>query len=570
MKVPAFCIVETAAMSQQSHIQDAQDFEQPELPQDPPSVETRRRSGWAIWAGSAATHGAALALMALIYTTVAKEETVVLPPIRTTVIPASPKADLKADPVTSENQDIKLPEITDVVQPITPVDLVVVDPGDESLAESQLPKGDKSAETDVAMSFTSGVQMAIGAGNDSAGKFGDIYGKRGKRGKRGPIGAPAYAPPVVERALAWFKRHQSPDGRWDADGYYLNCTAGGVKCEPGKDQPGDTDIATTAYAILTYLGDGYDHQTPNKYRSVVKRGLEFLINSQKPDGLLGQRNYEHAIATMALAQAYGMVPDPWLRAPTQKAVDIILARQNRDSAAQAPYDRLGWDYVNATDRNDASITGWNVMALKAAMVAGLKIDEGLSGSKVWLDRSWKAANTGKPWCADTNKLDPYKGISRFGYVWKASDNSVEMVDWDAANNRPTSIDNHDLAPVGLMCSVFLGHRAGDPMLESLGNYVAQFHMPTTWPCNTYYLYYNTLGMYQLGGERWDRWAKQVLPMLRDSQRLDEDSCYAGSWDWVGTKFHGNDTGRVLSTAYAALSMQVYWLYEKTNNAKKKG
>ncbi len=553
-------------MSQQPTIHDEADFahqagDEPEIPQQ--ATEKPHRAGWAIWAGSAATHGAALTLMALIYVTASKEQdSFDGPPINSPVIPV---ADRPIPPPTTkitENLDIQLPTVADEIQPITPVDLIVEDPGDESDSDvSQLPKGDKSAQTDVAMSFTSGTFMAIGSGSNSAGKFGDAYGKRGKRGRKGPDGAPQFTRRVTDAALNWFKRHQSPDGRWDADGYFQNCTDG-VKCEPGKNQSGDTDIATTAYAILSFLGDGYDHQTPNTHRKVVKKGLEFLITSQKPDGLLGERNYEHAIATMALAQAYGMVPDPWLREPTQKAVSVILARQNRDASATAPYDRLGWDYSAATGRNDASVTGWNVMALKAAMVAGLKVDEGLTGSKAWLDRSWKASNTGKPWCASTDALDPYTGITRFAYVWKAGDANVEIAEWDAANKRPASIDSKDMAPVGLMSAVFLGHRAGDPMLESLGNYVSQHHTPKSWPCNTYSLYYSTLGLYQLGGERWQRWAKDVLPMLAAAQRQDE-SCLNGSWDWEGTKFHGNDTGRVLSTAYAALSMQVYWLYERT-------
>ena len=50
----------------------------------------------------------------------------------------------------------------------------------------------------------------------------------------------------------------------------------------------------------------------------------------------------------------------------------------------------------------------------------------------------------------------------------------------------------------------------------------RFHQPTAWPCNNYYLYYNTLGMFQVGGERWEKWAKQVLTLLKaESQSVAE-------------------------------------------------
>jgi hypothetical protein len=539
-----------------------------EQPPQPADDQRAKGIGAAMWVGSAVTHASALALMGLIYWSVADETRIELPPATSRVMPELAKPKPTETVPVCDNQNVVLPEVSDVVEPVTTIDAPPAEDQGDIEAPADLPpmvKGDASAVSDMNMGSTL-FFAAIGANSGAPGKIGGVYDRRGKRGLRGRSGAPRICELGVSNALRWFKRHQSPNGMWDADGYFLNCSQDGAKCEPGKNQSGDTDVATTSYAVLCFLGDGYDQATPSTYRNVVRKGVQWLIANQKPDGLLGARNYEHAIATMALAQAYGMAPEPWLREPTKKAVDVILARQNRDAAAQAPYDRLGWDYTTPNGRNDASVTGWNVMALKAAMIAGLDVGEGISGSKAWLERSWKAANTDKPWCASTSKLDPYKGISRFGYAWKAGSNEVEISGWNAAGQRPQSIASQDLAPVGLMCAAFLGHQAGDPMLESLANYVSLFHQPTAWPCNTYYLYYNTLGMFQVGGERWERWAKQVLPLLHNAQRRDE-GCLEGSWDWQGTQFHGSDTGRLLSTSYACLSMQVYWIYEKTQGKK---
>ncbi len=57
----------------------------------------------------------------------------------------------------------------------------------------------------------------------------------------------------------------------------------------------------------------------------------------------------------------------------------------------------------------------------------------------------------------------------------------------------------------MVCAEFLGHRSGDIMLETLGNHVVENQTPQKFPTNTYYLYYlyyNTMGVFQLGGKRW--------------------------------------------------------------------
>ena len=63
-------------------------------------------------------------------------------------------------------------------------------------------------------------------------------------------------------------------------------------------------------------------------------------------------------------------------------------------------------------------------------------------------------------------------------------------------------------------------------------------------------------MYQLGGERWQRWNKALQAALLDDQNGQGD--LAGSWDpkciWGG---YG---GRVYSTAMSALCLEVYYRF----------
>ena len=92
------------------------------------------------------------------------------------------------------------------------------------------------------------------------------------------------------------------------------------------------------------------------------------------------------------------------------------------------------------------------------------------------------------------------------------------------------------------------------MLDSLINTITDEQIPAAYPCNTYYLYYNTLATFQYGGEPWKKWNMQVRELLVDAQHGSESGCFHGSWDFEGTKFHGHETGRLLSTAYCCLAL----------------
>lgn len=73
----------------------------------------------------------------------------------------------------------------------------------------------------------------------------------------------------------------------------------------------------------------------------------------------------------------------------------------------------------------------------------------------------------------------------------------------------------------------------------------------------YYLYYGTLGMYQMGGKRWETWnAGFSMPLVDRQVRQGK---YAGSWEPAGTQFGGHG-GRVYVTCMYTLCLEVYYRY----------
>jgi len=550
------------------------DDQQPEeiledLPQDANSEETNKKGRLIGWGASAAVHAGAIAFMAVIVFA-AKELEKETPPVRVATIDAPPpKEDKKKEERTIlDKVTLDVESESDTPSPVTALDVPVdVSAERETDSPSETPKGREEAVADSEMGG-SGAFMAIGAGGGSAGMFGSRTGG-GKKRAVGKHGGSKGSESAVDASLRWFKRHQSPDGSWVASSYWKNCTEG-QKCEPGVDYPtGDCTVAMTGYALLCFLGAGYDHKTPSKYKDTVKKGISYLVTAQKPDGSFGKdaRNYEHPVATMAMAECYAMTQDAELKDKTQKGINLILARQNVEAAVGADKakvsgsgsGKLGWDYKDPSTRNDASVTGWNVMALKSGLAAGLNIGSGMEGAKNWLEKSWRASNFAK---VKDNAGVEYK-------AWKditAYDQSRFTYHWDTGVDD--KVGGHlDLASVGLVCGVFVGRTAGDPMIESLANWVMANQLPKAYPCDTYYMYYNTLAIFQVGGEKWKTWNDSVRDILVKSQRKSDD-CFDGSWD-NGKMHSGAEVGRVLHTAYNTLCLEVYYRYAQVHADDKK-
>lgn len=155
----------------------------------------------------------------------------------------------------------------------------------------------------------------------------------------------------IEPALAWLKRAQSDDGRWD-------------------------DVGATGLALLAFLGASYADWGAQPYARSVRRGLRFLTVSQRRDGRIGTRLGDHAIATLALCEAYTMTRNPRYRRPAQCALDYAAFARNPAGV---------WGRAPRGGKTSTLVTGWMVMALKAGSFAGLSIDpSALAGARDWM------------------------------------------------------------------------------------------------------------------------------------------------------------------------------------------
>jgi len=130
---------------------------------------------------------------------------------------------------------------------------------------------------------------------------------------------------AVDRALQWLASRQQPDGRWHGKRFGPD---GGPRDAPARAR---VDTAVTGLSLLCFLAAYHTHDDDGPYRRVVATGLDRLVGEQGDDGSLMARESmcSHGIATIALAEAYGMTNDPALRDPLQRAVDFIYDARDR-------------------------------------------------------------------------------------------------------------------------------------------------------------------------------------------------------------------------------------------------
>jgi hypothetical protein len=327
---------------------------------------------------------------------------------------------------------------------------------------------------------------------------------------------------AVERALLWLAKHQDLDGRWDAatgapgdDDFTVHCPPGDI-CS-GACYYWEADTAMTGLALLSYLGAGYTHRE-GKHAATVDKGLKFLLATQKPDGDLRGESvavgmYCHAMASLALCEAYALTGDPALRGPAERAVTFIVKSRATDNMA--------WRYEPRARSGDTSILGWIILVLKSAKETGIAVpSETRSGAIRWLTLISEGRRGGLAMYRPNEKVTP----------------TMTAEAW--------------------VCRQFLGVGGPGPASNEAAAYLLQ-HGPRRDTYNLYYWYYGTLSMYQHGGDAWEEWNGSVRDRIVSRQR--DTGHQTGSWDPDDSEW-GTRGGRIYCTALATLTLEVYYRY----------
>ncbi len=344
--------------------------------------------------------------------------------------------------------------------------------------------------------------------------------KETKRDLLNKFGGSSDTEKAVSLALKWLALHQDPQsGAWTL--------AHSAVCKGQCDHSGERRAslnAATGLALMCYLGAGQTHME-GEYKQNVFKGLSFLISNMKfqkgqgswyvgAGGKGFDDMYAHGIASIAMCEAYGMTKDPALRDAAQAGINFLGYSQNPSTG--------GWHYA-PQGQGDTSVVGWQMMALKSGAMSGFAID---------LDVVRKAN-----FFLDQMAFD--EGAS-YHYSFASKEKGAKY--------------NPSTTAGAVLCRMYSGMPKDHPSIKAA---VAKFAAAGPSKSNTYYNYYATQVMKQVGGQEWEGWNVRMRDQLLATQTKTEHA--AGSWFWED----GHSTssaGRLYTTCMATMILEVYYRY----------
>jgi len=300
---------------------------------------------------------------------------------------------------------------------------------------------------------------------------------------------------AVDRGLEYLATRQEPRGSWPQ----------------GVSQKPNTGI--DALCLLAFMGRGH---VPGRgpFEATVGRAVEGLRQSADKTGLLvhpgGHSHgpmYEHALATLALVEASGWIGDDTLHATCRRAVEVIVAAQNREG---------GWRYQPQPRDADLSVTVMQVVALRAAQNARLAVpEETIEQAIRYVKR-----------CAR-----PEGGFSY----------------------QPGQGAKDAQSAAGALCLQLLGRFDDPDVTRALEVLQKRAYKPQMDQYFHYMNYYAMQAHFQAGEEAWAAWNPRVRELLLESQAAD------GSWPGWGEE-RLNGPAKCYSTAMGVITLEVFMHY----------
>ncbi|MCA9043291.1 MAG: terpene cyclase/mutase family protein [Planctomycetaceae bacterium] len=305
----------------------------------------------------------------------------------------------------------------------------------------------------------------------------------------------------IARSLEFLASQQQPNGSWRTDSW------------------GDS-TAITSLAVMSFMAAGH---VPGEgpYGDQITRAVMWVVSLQEQNGMLinSQRThgpmYSHGICTLMLAEVCGMMPDsdaPVVRRALERAIRLILQSQAYDKNDR---HQGGWRYQIDSRDSDLSVTGWQVMALRAAKDIGCDVPaDAIDGAVGYVKACGVRENRG------------------FGYQ---------------PGNGPTPT----LTGTGIMCLEVCGAHHTE---EAMGGANWLLANPLRERDSYFYygVYYTGVGMYKMGGDFADNNRRHLIETLLPIQDAD------GGW----TPTHGSErgAGRIYSTSLAVLALAIDYGY----------
>jgi Prenyltransferase and squalene oxidase repeat len=308
---------------------------------------------------------------------------------------------------------------------------------------------------------------------------------------------PSVVDQSVERALEYLQRTQQASGAWVGEG-------------------NQRSPAVTALSVMAFLSAGHV-PGEGKYGECVAKGLDWVLQQQHANGLIApaghQEMYHHGICTLMLAEVVGMTDAKQadeIRRKLVKAVEVILVAQRTTGL-----HRGGWRYTVAGNDGDISVTGWQIMALRAAKSAGCSVpSENIDRALDYLKR-----------CA-------YREEGGFGY-------------------QPGGGPNNPRTGTGILALEICGEHESP---EAVAGAEYLLRHPPRWASSYFFyeVYYCPQALFQMGDKYFLAYYPKLVAILLDHQDAN------GSW----LSGDGNDRsgGRVYCTAMAVLALAVEYRY----------
>jgi hypothetical protein len=304
---------------------------------------------------------------------------------------------------------------------------------------------------------------------------------------------------AIDRALLFLQRTQETDGAWRAGRSYKNA-------------------AVTSLAVMAFLSAGH---VPGEgpYGDAIERGVRWVLGTQRANGLIategGHEMYHHGISTLMLAEVAGMTNRKLgdeIRRKLEKAVAVILKAQRTGHSSAG-----GWRYTVAGNDADISVTGWQIMALRAAKNLGCDVPPAAIEAAVdYIER-----------CQD-------RSSGAFRYM---------------PGNRPT-IGCTGTSILALEICGKQWHRT--PEALKAGSYLLN-HLPRWGQEHFFYsVYYASQATFQLGDNYWSFFRPGLHQVLLQNQR--------DNGSWVGADRSSFAYGPNYCTAMGVLSMTVEYRF----------